>query len=101
MNKLSENLKIYLIDEQMTLSELSRISGIRYSTLSDLKNGKTNNPTIETMELLEKATEIDMTVWLYGKDIATKKQILKKIGGMESNQKELEIIKATVDAIAS
>lgn len=99
MNKLSENLKSYLIDKDINLSELSKISGIKYSTLNDLKNGKTNNPTIETMERLEKATSIDMTVWLYGENIARKKQILKKIGQME-NQKNLELLKATIEIIS-
>lgn len=101
MNELSRNIERYIEEEEITLQKLSDISGIKYTTLNDLARGRTTNPKIETLEMLEKATNIDLNLWLYGKDIGKKKELLKKIGMIEIKQKrkEIEILDATINAM--
>ena len=101
MNELSRNLDEYIEEKGITLKKLSEQTGIKYTTLNDLARGRTINPKIETMEMLEKATNVDLNLWLYGKELGKKKEILRKIGIIEIRQrkKEMEILEATINAM--
>ncbi|MGL5440835.1 MAG: helix-turn-helix domain-containing protein [Filifactoraceae bacterium] len=64
MKSLSVVLKEIRENKGLTLKELSQKSGVGPSTISDIENGKAQNPRIETLVNLSKALEIEPKVLL-------------------------------------
>ncbi|SHK61121.1 helix-turn-helix domain-containing protein [Paramaledivibacter caminithermalis] len=55
------NIKIIRLNKNLTLKELSEISGVAYGYISDLENGKAVNPTYATLKKIAKALEVPIS----------------------------------------
>jgi transcriptional regulator with XRE-family HTH domain len=57
---LQKNIKHYLSEKDMSVSELERNSGLKQSTVQNILHGRSKNPSIETIQLLAK--EFDCSI---------------------------------------
>lgn len=57
---LQKNIKYYLSEKDMSVSELERNSGLKQSTIQNILHGRSKNPSIETIQLL--ARELDCSI---------------------------------------
>jgi transcriptional regulator with XRE-family HTH domain len=58
-NNFGDTIKFLREDRKLTLDDLARKTGIGLTYLSKIEHNKTGNPTIETIEKLAKALEVD------------------------------------------
>lgn len=49
---LQKNIKHYLSENNISVSELERDSGLKQSTIQNILHGRSKNPSIETIQLL-------------------------------------------------
>ena len=60
-NKILEQIKYCREEKNISLSELSSKSGISYSYLLQLEAGKKFNPSLDTLDKICDALDIDIT----------------------------------------
>lgn len=63
MNTIGEILKTHRESNNLTLKQLSSISDVGPSTISDIENGKAKNPRMDTLEKLANALNIPVNVF--------------------------------------
>lgn len=93
MDNLGIKLKNLRVSRKLTLVELSKMSGVGKSTISDIENGKIN-PSISTIEKLTSSMNIDSSL------LFTSNQKIK-IEPLNTNEKikEQEIDSFTVKLV--
>lgn len=64
MNNIGELLKAIRESKNLTLKQLSELSGVGASSISDIENGKALNPRIETLVNLSNALDTPLNVLL-------------------------------------
>lgn len=57
-DNLAEKLKMLRTERKISMSELSRISGVHQTTISAIESGKHNSPGIDTIEKLANALKV-------------------------------------------
>ena len=81
---IGNNLRNILNERQISMQELSRISGLPFETIKNICYGKVSDPRVSTIISICKSLDIDYTYLLDG-DVQTTSVI--------KNDKEIEIIK--------
>ncbi|EGT3606904.1 helix-turn-helix transcriptional regulator [Clostridium perfringens] len=71
---LGDNIRKLRILNSLTLQELSKLSGVGVSTISEIEVGKILNPRTTTLNKIAKALDIDINV-LLGKDNRANKML--------------------------
>lgn len=59
-----DNIKVYRVKRGWSQMELSKVSGVLQSTISEIENGIRKNPTFKTISKLAKALGESMEVIL-------------------------------------
>ncbi|WP_294379136.1 helix-turn-helix domain-containing protein [uncultured Clostridium sp.] len=63
MNTIGEILRNNRESNNLTLKQLSSISGVGPSTISDIENGKAKHPRMDTLEKLAKALNVPVNIF--------------------------------------
>ncbi|XZN14369.1 helix-turn-helix domain-containing protein (plasmid) [Clostridium perfringens] len=64
---IGDNIKKLRLFNDLTLKELSKLSGVGVSTISEIESGKISNPKATTLNKIAKVLEVDINT-LLGKD---------------------------------
>ena len=61
-NKISKNLKRLRDKKGYSLEKVARLADLSLNTIVKIENGVNKNPTIETLNKIAKALEVDINV---------------------------------------
>ncbi|MGP4972002.1 helix-turn-helix domain-containing protein [Psychrobacter aquimaris] len=88
MLNISECMKRTIKNKNLEVAEIAKKTGMSKSTIHDLENGTTANPTIKTIARLCEGIEISVDEFLYGEKKGKIQTFFNKFKELEEEEQE-------------
>lgn len=102
MLNISECMKRTMESRNLEVAEIAKKTGMSKSTIHDLENGTTINPTIRTIAKLCEGIEISVDEFLYGEKKGRVQTFFNKFKELEEEEQEtlLTIYEGATNAVS-
>lgn len=102
MLNISDCMKRTMESKNLEVAEIAKKTGMSKSTIHDLENGTTTNPTIKTIAKLCEGIEISVDEFLYGEKKGRVQTFFNKFKELEEEEQEtlLTIYEGATNAVS-